>query len=208
MNQGADVTGVVAWGLRRYAWVIALFVVVLLAKTVRRARPAGRRLAEFDPTPWLIGGGLACNGLTIGRYVYDAGLLGAAAGLEDRESYLGRRIPSYPMFSHINGHLPDQAKIFFVYMKNKGFLCDRAYYSDSMFESYTLQKILSRSSAPEDVSGELKAKGFTHLLCDMDFIFGPWSLMSAKEKEMFSRFVSRHCSLVKQDKSYFLFQIN
>jgi hypothetical protein len=32
---------------------------LLLAKTVHRVRPAGRRLAEFDPTPWLIGAGLA-----------------------------------------------------------------------------------------------------------------------------------------------------
>ena len=29
MNQGADVTGVVGWGLRRYAWLIALFVIAL-----------------------------------------------------------------------------------------------------------------------------------------------------------------------------------
>lgn len=29
MNQGADVTAVLGWGLRRYAWLIALFVVVL-----------------------------------------------------------------------------------------------------------------------------------------------------------------------------------
>jgi hypothetical protein len=32
---------------------------LLLAKTVHRVRPAGRRLAEFDPTPWLIGAGIA-----------------------------------------------------------------------------------------------------------------------------------------------------
>jgi hypothetical protein len=36
---------------------------LLLAKTVHRVRPAGRRLAEFDPTPWLIGAGIALAAL-------------------------------------------------------------------------------------------------------------------------------------------------
>ena len=191
--------------IMRYLFPIFPTLSVLAGWTLSRC---GMWKHLFILIVFLIGGGVACNGLSISRYVYDAGLLGAAVGIEDRESYLGRRIPSYPVFSHINGQLPGQAKIFFVYMKNKGFLCDRDYYSDSMFESYNLQKILSKSPAPEDVSGELKARGFTHLLCDMDFIYGRWSLMSAKEKEMFSAFVSRYCTLAKQDKSFFLFQIN
>ncbi len=31
---------------------------LLLAKTVHRVQPAGRKVAEFDPTPWLVGAGI------------------------------------------------------------------------------------------------------------------------------------------------------
>lgn len=93
-------------------------------------------------------------------------------------------------------------------MKNKGFLCDREYYSDAMFESYTLQKILSQSPSPEDVYTSFKSRGFSHLLCDMDYVFGGRSLLSMQEKGMFAGFASRYCSVTRQDKNYVLFQMN
>lgn len=156
----------------------------------------------------LTGGSLIYNGLSTTNYLCQTKPLGAAIGLEDRESYLGRRIPSYAMFRYINQTLPEQSKIFFVYMKNKGFLCDRDFYSDSMFESYTLQKILSQSPSPEHVYQSFRSRGFSHLLCDMDYVFGNKSLLSVKEKEMFAGFVSLYCSVASQDKSFFLFLIN
>ncbi len=156
----------------------------------------------------LIGGSLIYNGTSITKYLNQTRPFEAAIGLEKKESYLGRRIPSYAMFSYINQTLPEQSKIFFVYMKNKGFLCDRDYYSDSMFESYTLQNILSQSPSPEDVYRSFKKRGFSHLLCDMDYVFGNRSLLSMKEKEMFAGFVSQYCSIAGQDKSYCLFRIN
>ncbi len=156
----------------------------------------------------LTAGGLACNGFTIAKYLNNAGPLGAAIGLEDRDSYMGRRLPSYGMFRYVNRNLPGDAKIFFVYMKNWGFLCDREYFSDSMFESYTLQKFLARTSSVEDVYSSFKSGGFSHLLCDMDYILGGRSLLSTNEKEMFAGFASRYCSVAARDKNYFLFKIN
>lgn len=43
----------------------------------------------------LTAGSLGYNGSSITKYLHDTKPLGAAIGLEDRESYLGRRVPSY-----------------------------------------------------------------------------------------------------------------
>ncbi|MBW1995139.1 MAG: hypothetical protein JRI77_11925 [Deltaproteobacteria bacterium] len=80
---------------------------------------------------------LMVNGLHIFRQFKRIKPLNYITGQEDRHAFLSRIIPSYDMFRYLNTHLEKDAKIFLIYMKNFGFLCDRAYFSDSLFESYT-----------------------------------------------------------------------
>ncbi|MFC1896765.1 ArnT family glycosyltransferase [Thermodesulfobacteriota bacterium] len=110
------------------------------------------------------------------------------SGQEDRRAFLGRLISSYPMFDYVNKELPDDSKIFFVYMRNLGYLCDLPYYSDSIFESYTLQKILRQSSTPDEACAELTRRGFTHVLYCEDYVLGSVSAFSAQEKARFLAF--------------------
>jgi len=112
-------------------------------------------------------------------------------GQEDREAFLSRILPAYPMFHYINTQLPADAKIFLIYMKNFGFLCDRAYYSDSIIESYTLQQILSRPRAPEAVHDFLLENGFTHLVYDIGYVTGSRSPLTDRQKQRFLDFQNR-----------------
>ena len=57
MNQGADVTAVLGWGLRRYAWLIALFVVAL---GVVVPGLIGQRGEEYQAKAQVGPGPLAC----------------------------------------------------------------------------------------------------------------------------------------------------
>ena len=117
-------------------------------------------------------------------------------------------LPSYDMFQYVNANLPDDTKVFLVYMKNIGYLCDRPYYSDSMFESYTIQKILDQGRTPLDVYQILKKKGFTHVLYDVNYVFGTLSTFSPEEKELFAAFQNRYLRLVKSDRErYSLFSL-
>ena len=117
-------------------------------------------------------------------------------------------IPSYAMFQYINTHLPEDSKIFLIYMKNFGYLCDRPYYSDSMFESYTIQKILAQSSTPAEVYVSLKKRGFTHILYDVDYISGNLSTYSEQEKALFGVFQKRYLEVIRTEKGrYYLYRI-
>jgi hypothetical protein len=129
-------------------------------------------------------------------------------GKENREAFLERNISSYGMFRYINTHLPDTANLFFIYMKNIGYLCNRSYYSDAMFEAHTIQKILRRSSAPETVYDAFKEKGFTHILYDARYITGNLGPFTDREKDLFKAFQNRFLERVKTEKgTYFLFRI-
>ena len=152
--------------------------------------------------------GLVINGYHIAKDFNKIKPLRYITGHEDRDAFLSRVIPSYGMFRHINTHLPEDTKLFFIYMKNLGFLCDRNYYSDSMLESYTLQKILKQSQSSEDVFAFLNEKGFTHILYDIRYILGKYSTFSEKESALFLTFQNKFLKLIKSDKNiYYLYRI-
>ena len=135
--------------------------------------------------------------------------LGVISGAESRNAFLSRMIPSYTMFRYVNQKLPQDSKIFFIYMKNLGYLCNRSYYSDSMFESYTIQKILSRTETPAEVHRTLKARDFTHILYDINYVFGNLSTFSNKEKEHFTGFQEKYLNFVKTTRQrYYLYKLS
>lgn len=127
-------------------------------------------------------------------------------GWESRDTFLLRSVPSYNMYQFINARLPENSKVFFIYMKGKGYLCDRTYYTDSMIESYTMDKILSGATTPGQVYQELKDLGFTHILYDIRYVFGDQSPFSIRNRDLFLGFQTRYLELVKTSKEqYYLF---
>ena len=132
---------------------------------------------------------------------------GVVFGVESKDDFLKRMLPSYEMFKFINQRLQPDSRILLIYMRNYGFLCDRNYYSDSLFESYTIQKILSLSRNPKDVYMKLKERGFTHILYDKNYIDGALSTFSDKEKHLFFAFQEEFLVLIKRDGVYFLYHL-
>jgi hypothetical protein len=190
----------------RYLVPIFPFLAIMVAYIVSYYRH--QRLV-FGMLVLLIGGSLGINGYHVVKHFFKVRPWGVVLGHENRDAFLSRMLPSYDMFQYVNANLPDDTKVFLVYMKNVGYLCDRPYYSDSMFESYTIQKILDQGGRrPLDVYQILKKKGFTHVLYDVNYVFGPLSTFSPEEKELFAAFQSRYLQLVKSDRErYCLFRL-
>ena len=166
------------------------------------------RVAVFTVLLVIVAGSLGFNGYHVVRDFLKIKPLNVITGSEDRDAFLNRMIPSFAMFQYINRELPEDSKIFFIYMKNLGYLCDRSYYSDSMFESYTIQKILAQSSTPEGVYVSLKERGFTHILYDINYVSGDMSTFSEQEKTLFFAFQNKCLELVSAEKKqYYLYRL-
>ena len=167
-----------------------------------------RQKAVFGVLVVLVAGSLGFNGYHIVSHFVRIEPLGVITGFEDRDTFLNRMIPSYAMFEYVNRQLPEDSKIFLVYMKNFGYLCDRPYYSDSMFESYTIQKILAQSASPTAVYDSLRNKGFTHLLYDINYISGEMSTFSEQQKMLFAGFQKEYLELMNAEKGrYYLYRL-
>jgi hypothetical protein len=155
----------------------------------------------------MIAGSLAFNMYHISRDFIKAMPVGVVIGTESGEAYLGRMLPSYNLFRFVNMNLPPDSRIFLIYMKNWTFLCDQDCYSDSMFESYTIQKILAHASTPASAAGKMKAMGFTHILYDERYIYGISSVFLEDEKTAFSMLEKDYLRLIRSEGPYHLYSL-
>lgn len=153
-------------------------------------------------------GSLGFNCYYIIKDFKDINPIPVLTGRESRDTFLLRSVSSYDMYQFINTRLPENSKIFFIYMKGKGYLCDRTYYTDSMIESHTMDKVLSGATTPGQVYQELKDLGFNYILYDIRYVFGDLSPFSTRNRDVFFDFQTRHLELVKiSKKQYYLFSL-
>jgi hypothetical protein len=81
-------------------------------------------------------------------------------GEVSRNEYISKYRPEYPAMQYINGSLPANAKVLFLFVGGRGYFCDRDY----ILGEGTLAQFVRGARTPEEVSSELRSTGVTHLL--------------------------------------------
>ena len=127
-------------------------------------------------------------------------------GQETREEYLTRNIPPYPMYQAMNA-LDPEAKVFLVFMRNLGFLAERSFHSDSIYEAHTLQKILAQDASADGVRRQLQSLGITHLMLDRSYVFGKGAAIPPAHQTALNRFLKTRGKLLKQKDDFFLYRL-
>lgn len=192
--------------LMRYLSPVFPFLAVAVGVILSRYRPRPGRWT-FGLLTAIVAGSLAFCGYHIAREFRKTEPLGVIVGAESRGDYIARNVPVSRMYTYLDLHLPSRSKVFLIYMRNYTYLCETECYSDSMFESYTIQKILSRSRSGEEVRTTLLSDGFTHLMYDGRYVFGDISTFTPREKELFAQFQEGFLVLVHEDGPFRLFRI-
>jgi hypothetical protein len=190
----------------RYLMPVFPFLALAVAAVLSFGR--ARSPLAFGVLVAFVAGGLAFDGYHAVRQFRKIRPLAVIAGVETRDEYLARVVPISTMYRHANLHLPPRSKVFLVYMRNYTYLCEMECYSDSMFESYTIQEILSSSGSSLDVARALRAKGFTHLMYDSRFVFGEISQFQPEEMDRFRRFQEERLAPVHEEGNLRLYRID
>ena len=83
---------------------------------------------------------------------------------ETRDEFLTRNIGSYPAVKYINENLPDDSRIFFMFLGRRGYYLDRPYYYDSSFGMKTINDMVKASKDRHDFQEYLQSLECTHVL--------------------------------------------
>jgi hypothetical protein len=114
-------------------------------------------------------------------------------GTLTRDKYIEVFRKEYPAMRYINENLPQDARILFFYLGNRGYYCDRDYLFDMQKGVSTFWEIVKRTNSPEEVLTELKKMGVTHLLIRYD-IFDRWveNDFEDRERTIVSQFFKKY----------------
>jgi len=125
-----------------------------------------------------------------------------------RDEYIERYRPEYPAMKYINGHLPLDAKILFVFIGNRGYYCHRAYLFDMINNRSKLAMLLKSSQDIHGAWRTLRKEGVTHFLINMN-VFNRWANESFKGRDMekLRLFFKKYLKLVYAKNGYGLFNL-
>ena len=108
--------------------------------------------------------------LTSAAWFAEKNPLRVVFGGESREDYLTRRIDYYGYYEVINNELPPDARVWLINMRRDSYHLDRAYFSDYLFEDWTLKKLVEESKDVNELRQKAKQMGITHVLTRHDFL--------------------------------------
>jgi hypothetical protein len=111
-----------------------------------------------------------CGCLTSLAWFAEQNPLRVVLGGEARGDYLARQLDYYPYYALINSELPASARVWLINMRRDTYYIERPYFSDYMFEDYTIKKYVDESGTVEDVRRRARQAGITHLLVRYDVL--------------------------------------
>ncbi len=94
-----------------------------------------------------------------------------------RDDYIEKYRQEYPAIKYINGQLPKNSTVLFIFVGNRGYYCDRRYRFDMEDNKSQFSTLLKSSHDPKAVWLELRREGFTHILINTG-IFSRWASKS------------------------------
>lgn len=157
--------------------------------------------------PVIVAAGLLYNTSFVAREWFGRQPLRYLAGMENRDEYLTRLIPSYPLFRTVNETLDKDATVLFVYMRNLGYLCERKFVSDTFFEGYTLKKLIAQGSSAAEMEESFRKAEITHVLFNNNYVFGKDSAFTHAELESLKNHLNARGRLVEQKNGFYLYRL-
>ncbi|MBW2005071.1 MAG: glycosyltransferase family 39 protein [Deltaproteobacteria bacterium] len=118
-------------------------------------------------------------------------------GTLTRDEYIEKYRFEYPTLRYINKNLPEDTRILFIFLGNRGYYCNREYVFDMKNNTSTLRQLVKKSDKPEEIVGGLKEMGITHLFINDD-IFDRWvkNSFTIKEQELLKGFFEKYVKLL------------
>ena len=111
---------------------------------------------------------VAPGGAVLYKQSLKVGFFKPVFGMESEADFKRRVIPGYDAFAAANHMVPTNGKVLLVWMRNYGYLLDVPFESDSFLEDHTLKTMLTQSPEPDAFFQELRHRGFTHILMQLN----------------------------------------
>ncbi|HMU34008.1 MAG TPA: glycosyltransferase family 39 protein [Pyrinomonadaceae bacterium] len=92
-------------------------------------------------------------------------------GGESRDAYLTRQLDYYPYYRMLNTDTNANGKVWLVNMRRDTYYIERPYFSDYLFEDWTLRKLVWEAKDINELRARTRELGAEYILARHDFLF-------------------------------------
>ena len=127
---------------------------------------------------------------------------------ETKDEFLSRHARSYPAMQYINKNLPDDVKIFLMFIGGRGYYLDRPYYYEKSFGMNTINGMVKASVDKQNFQAYLQSLGCTNILMRID-LFNKYLNDNFPEKTIirFLDFVKEYWNPVYESNGYAVYKL-
>ncbi len=191
----------------------------LAVATMIAANLISQKSATFQKT--IFAGFLltSCVGiLTSAAWFAEQNPLRVVFGGETRDDYLSRRLDYYDYYRVVNRDLPPDARVWLVNMRRDSYNLERPFFSDYLFEDWTLRKMLWDARDANDLRAKAKQLGVNYILIRHDFLFDYAQSTIVDDKKtkqenldkmnLLKSLILENGDVIKSDKKFSLVKLN
>lgn len=150
---------------------------------------------------------LAWNGSYIWQQFQEVDPLSYITGRVNRDEYLSKQLPEYPVMLYANKNLPESAKILCVFMGRRGYYLDRPHFFDTYGKKDGLLAWLDKPGMTvEQIGQRLKEKGFSHLLIRRDLLYQKLQQEDSHTQQLWLELERQHLRPLNSHLNYSLYQ--
>jgi hypothetical protein len=133
---------------------------------------------------------------------------GYVLGRETKKSFLRRHLLHYQAVEYINQNLPDDAKVFTMFLGRRGYYLERDYRNEPSFGIHTINQMIKRSSNEKVFKKYIRSMNCTHILMRTSLVDNYLNNnFSSKEIEIFKNLTKKYWKIVYKYNGYSVWDI-
>jgi hypothetical protein len=162
----------------------SLAVIIVLAETALKQDKVSRKFAYLAFLACAVAGALVSF-----SWFLEKNPVRVVFGGESRDEYLSRRLDYYKYYQLVNADNSPDMKVWLINMRRDSYYIDKPYFSDYIFEDWTLKKMVDESKTVDELREKARAMGITHILARHDVLldFKQSAILDDKKSDAFNR---------------------
>jgi heme/copper-type cytochrome/quinol oxidase subunit 4 len=122
--------------------------------------------------------------------------------------FLQRKFDYFRTYEYLNNQPIGSVRVLLIDMSNQTYYLNQPAISDSVFEDYTIHRIVKQSTSTIDIKETLRYMQITHLMFRPQILYGrattPFTL---EEAQLFTQFLREHCQLLMREDEVVLLKL-
>jgi hypothetical protein len=151
---------------------------------------------------------LTWNGSYIVKLYKEIEPLSYITGQVERDEYLSKRLPEYPIMQYANKNLPESSKILCLFLGWRGYYLNRPHLFDSQGNSSLLLSWLQQPAANlATLQKKLQQNKITHLFIRTDLMLQWLRSATPHQQKLWNQLITKHLVAEHRNLNYILYKM-